>query len=84
MRLEIYVERQCLMCAYADEIAERAQQIAGLEVAVIDIAHAAEPVPPNVVAVPTYLLDGQVVSLGNPVCDEFLADLCRRIEEPIR
>ncbi|GAC1447752.1 MAG: hypothetical protein PVSMB4_03800 [Ktedonobacterales bacterium] len=83
MRLEIYVASDCLTCAYAYEIAERAQGIAGLDVAVIAIEDITQPVPPNVVAVPTYLFDGQVVSLGNPACEVFLADLRQRVKEHV-
>lgn len=34
-----------------------------------------EPLPEAVVAVPTYLLDGVVVSLGNPAPEELFARL---------
>ena len=37
MRLEIYVASDCLTCAYAYEVAAAARQIAGIEVAVIDL-----------------------------------------------
>ena len=79
MRLEIYVASHCVGCQEAMRIADLAQGIAGLDVAVINLDHAtpARPVPDNVVAVPTYLLDGRVVSLGNPYREEFLAHLRR-------
>jgi|SRR5689334_19056347 len=77
MRLEIYVASHCVGCQEALRIADLARGIAGLDVAVINLDHAtpARPVPANVVAVPTYLLDGRVVSLGNPYREEFLARL---------
>jgi hypothetical protein len=77
MRLEIYVASHCVGCQEALRIADLARGIAGLDVAVINLDHATStrPVPANVVAVPTYLLDGRVVSLGNPYREEFLAQM---------
>ena len=84
MRLEIYIANQCTNCEEALLIAERACGIAGLEVAVIDLDKTGQNVPTNVVAVPTYLLDGQVVSLGNPVREAFLARLRQMAKEEVR
>ena len=85
MRLEIYVAHECTNCEEALLIAERARGIAGLEVAVIDLDKPGQNVPQRVFAVPTYLLNGKVVSLGNPAREEFLArlrtELQRQIEE---
>src|SRR5437870_1552060 len=85
MRLEIYVAHECSNCEEALLIAERARGIAGLEVAVIDLDEPGRNVPLGVVAVPTYLLNGRVVSLGNPAREEFLArlrsEVRRQIEE---
>ncbi len=85
MRLEIYIANQCTNCEEALLIAKRACGIAGLEVAVIDLDKPGQNVPTHVVAVPTYLLNGRIVSLGNPAREEFLArlrtELQRQIEE---
>ena len=85
MRLEIYIAHECANCQEALLIAERARGIAGLEVEVIDLDKPGQNVPPGVVAVPTYLLNGRVVSLGNPGREEFLTllrtELQRQIEE---
>ncbi len=85
MRLEIYIAHACANCEEALLIAERARGIAGLEVAVNDLDEPGQNVPPGVVAVPTYLLNGKVVSLGNPAREEFLArlhtELQRQVEE---
>ncbi len=88
MHLEVYVTSQCTNCGEALLIAERARRIAGLEVAVINLDQPGRRVPPQVVAVPTYMLDGRVVSLGNPEREKFLARLRtalqRQIEEENR
>ncbi len=84
MQLEIYITNQCTNCVEALLIAERARGIAGLEVAVIDLDQPGQHVPPRVVAVPTYLLDGRIVSLGNPKREEFLGELRQLSEEEAR
>jgi len=75
MRLEIYVASHCDNCEESLRIAELARDIDGIDVAIIDLDHSDQPAPRHVVAVPTYLLDGRIVSLGNPYRDEFLAQL---------
>jgi hypothetical protein len=83
MRLEIYVASECVPCQHALVIAEQARTIPGLEVAVISLDEAPRALPPNVNAVPTYLLDGRVVSLGNPARETFLARLRQQAEEGV-
>jgi hypothetical protein len=83
MRLDIYVVAYCEPCQQALVIAEAARTIPGLEVAVIDLDETPHPLPPNVNAVPTYLLDGRVVSLGNPAQDAFLAHLRQQVKEQV-
>jgi Thioredoxin domain len=84
MQLEIYITNECANCGEARLIAERARGIAGLEVAVIDLDQPGQYVPPRVVAVPTYLLNGRIVSLGNPKREEFLGELRQLSEEEAR
>ncbi|HEX9069627.1 MAG TPA: thioredoxin family protein [Ktedonobacterales bacterium] len=81
MRLVIYTASHCLGCDYTLEIAEDARRIAGLETVVIVLEQAREAVPDNVVAVPTYVLDGRVVALGNPNREEFLRALRAQVKE---
>jgi hypothetical protein len=81
MRLVIYTADHCLGCDYTLEIAADARRIAGLETVVIVLEQGGEPMPDNVVAVPTYVLNGQVVALGNPNREEFLRALCAQVKE---
>ncbi len=81
MYLEIYITKQCANCEEALLIAEQARGIPGLEVAVIDLEAPGQSVPQRVVAAPTYLLDGRIVSLGNPEREEFLTQLRQQLEE---
>jgi len=80
MRLDVYVANHCLNCQEALRIAQEARQIPDLEVRVIDVDQATDPIPSKVVAVPTYVLDGRVVSRGNPARGAFLALLARQME----
>ena len=83
MHLNIYVTSQCANCGEALLIAERARTIAGLKVTVINLDQPGQSIPPRVVAVPTYLLNGRVVSLGNPEREEFLAMLRTELQHQI-
>lgn len=76
-RLEVYVSSECLNCGeavrLAEEVAERYPRVA---VRIIDVGELdGNPPPDPIVAVPTYLLDGRVVSLGNPYPEELFARL---------
>ena len=88
MHLEIYISDQCPNCREAVLIAEQARSISGLEVTVVNLDEPGQFVPPQVFATPTYVLDGVVVSLGNPERSAFLARLCAELargsEEKIR
>lgn len=77
MRLEIYVADHCDYCGEALRLAEVARTMAGVEVRVINLDTTSDPVPARVVAVPTYLLDGRVVSLGNPSREDLVRLLAR-------
>jgi hypothetical protein len=78
MRLEIYVADHCANCAEALRLADLARTVEGVEVRVIDLDATTDPVPSRVVAVPTYVLDGRIVSLGNPS----RGDLLRLLRRP--
>lgn len=43
-----------------------------LQVDIIDL-DSGQPIPDGVVATPTYLLDGKVISLGNPRREDLIA-----------
>jgi hypothetical protein len=72
----VYVSRHCPNCGEARRLAEEAAtRFPGVAVRVIDLDRTPAPTPEGVVAVPTYLLDGRVVSLGNPDPEELFARL---------
>ncbi len=74
--LAVYVEAGCVACHHARELAERARlEIPGVRVEVVDIGVSLEARPDAVFAVPTFTLDGEVISLGTPSWDELASRL---------
>ncbi|MGH8940936.1 MAG: thioredoxin family protein, partial [Actinomycetes bacterium] len=75
--LRIYVAPGCAGCRTALTLAEAARQTRpDHPVEVIDLADQPDqPLPPGVLGTPTYLLDDEVISLGNPDLNELLSRL---------
>ena len=70
-RLAIYIAEHCEICEYALEVAAWIRQsYPRVDLQIVDIHQTTEPVPECVFATPTYLLNGQVWSLGNPSADK--------------
>ena len=83
LHLEVYVSSECLNCTEAVRLAEEAAaRYPNVVVRVIDLDLDLDqgPPPDPVVAVPTYVLDGRVVSLGNPYPEELFARLHEAVE----
>jgi alkyl hydroperoxide reductase subunit AhpF len=79
--LEVYVSSQCLNCDEAVRLAEEAAaRYPNVAVRVVDLDLYGGPPPDPVVAVPTYVLNGRVVSLGNPYPEELFARLHEAVE----
>jgi hypothetical protein len=66
--LEVYVAPGCWGCDIAHGLVEgvRALALPGLQVRLIDLTAPDVVRPPIVTAVPTYVLDGRLLSRGNP------------------
>jgi hypothetical protein len=66
--LEIYIAESCFGCERAREMARKVGEwdLPHVTVSLRDIGDRSTLRPDNVFAVPTYLLDGRVISLGNP------------------
>jgi thiol-disulfide isomerase/thioredoxin len=75
--LEVYVSNECPNCDEAVRLAEEAaKRYPKVAVRLIDLDELGGVPPPDpVVAVPTYLLNGRVVSLGNPAPEDLFARL---------
>jgi hypothetical protein len=64
-RLEIFVKTGCFGCEEAHRLWQAVARLPEVDARLVDI-ETVRSLPERVVAVPTYLLDGNVVSLGNP------------------
>ena len=80
--LHIYVDRACSVCDEARRLASLVQQkLPQLRVALIDVTQEGAHIPEQVFAVPTYLLNGKTLWLGNPNELEFLQRLTRAMRQ---
>ncbi len=81
--LDIYVATGCRTCAEALALAAVVANwnIRNLDIHIVDLGEPGAIRPQSVFAVPTYLLDGAVISLGNPGMDEIREQLDRIEEE---
>jgi len=65
--LEVFVSAHCWHCLEARALAQTMQnEFAGLEVRVIDLDQTGVEKPASVFAVPTFLIDDQIIALGTP------------------
>ena len=63
--LQVYVEEGCWSCAESRRIAaDMGLQFPEVRIELLDVTNVARP--DAVFAVPTYVLDGRVIFLGNP------------------
>ncbi len=76
LTLDIYVAPNCDACIVAQRTAVLVQnRLPEVEVRILDLSHPSIKRPASVFAVPTYLLNGETVSLGNPKFEDLLARL---------
>jgi hypothetical protein len=81
--LDVYVAENCFGCEEARRLADVvASRFALLSVRVVDLEREPHARPDAVVAVPSYVLDGRVISLGNPRQTELVLDLARLLATP--
>ena len=79
--LDVFVAADCAASATARRIAaDVARAAPDLAVQVVDVHAASACVPAAVVAVPTYVLDGRLIHLGNP-SPAWRSDLLSRLEK---
>lgn len=79
IRLDVYVSRGCPNCRFARGLAQRAAvAFPAIRVQILEMDEVVDP-PEIVFATPTYLLDGRLISLGNPDEGELFALLERHL-----
>lgn len=85
MLLEIYVQDGCFGCQRSFELAERARgAFPEMQVEIVDICSTDGVYRNKVAATPTYILDGEIISLGNPSPAELEAMLAIRATRATR
>ena len=81
VRVDIFVAQHCFVCEYAYEIAKLIEKdFSEVKLRMIDINDADEVIPEAVFATPTYLLNDQVWSLGNPSPEQVTERLTELLE----
>ncbi len=79
-RLEVYVSEGCWVCQESFRlVAEITPQFPGIDIALIDLSD--QRLPDHVFAVPTYVLNGRTIYLGNPTQEELIRKLAT-IQQP--
>ncbi len=80
-RLDVYIAEHCFGCEEARRLAAMLDsRFATLSVRVVDLEREPDERPEMLVAVPSYVLDGRVISLGNPRQADLIASLARLLE----
>ena len=75
-RLDIYIEGGCKNCLTSVTIAEQVkEQMPAVQVNVIDLVQEPNRRREQIFAVPTFILNGEILSLGNPRLEDLLAAL---------
>ena len=68
-QLQVYYDSRCSTAHITQELVMAVRNIQpGLSIEVIDLNEEGVRLPTSIFAVPTYLLDGAPVFLGNPPC----------------
>lgn len=73
-RLRVYITPECFSCEEAVLIAaEMTQKFPQIITEIVNLQDPCASKPDSVFAVPTYVLDGKVLSLGNPYREQLFA-----------
>ena len=76
IKLQVYTSDDCWTCEETERIvSDMAARFPDVEVNVLDLKSPEKP--DEVFAVPTYLINGRVVSLGNPTREELTQKLMK-------
>jgi alkyl hydroperoxide reductase subunit AhpF len=81
--LDIYIDQTCTGCVHAQNLAEVVRQtLPQLEVRIFDLEHPNSKKPSSVFAVPTYMLNGKILALGNPDINDLVAKIEDGLNNP--
>jgi hypothetical protein len=80
-RLRVFVEEGCRNCDWALRLVQDVhERFPELDLEVVDVADPSSERPEDVFAVPTFMLDGRVLSLGNPRRSKLVSDVAAALE----
>lgn len=78
--LRIYVARHCESCGEALRMAEEIKQrYERIQVETLELDGEGSVNPDDVFSVPTWVLNGKIISLGNPSLDELVVRLSQAL-----
>ena len=78
--LRVYVARHCSTCAEAFRlVAEARAMFTGINIEVIDLELGGRQDLENIFSVPTYVLDGRTIFLGNPSLNELFSHIAEAL-----
>lgn len=81
VNIEVYVERDCFVCRRSPAlVAEVKAEFPEVQVELINLAEGRGAHRDLVVAVPTFILNGRVFSLGNPTPSDLRREVARLLE----
>jgi len=81
VKLQVFVKTDCDVCSRARKLAKHAdEQFPNLEVDIVDM-NETQPDRDDVFAVPTFVLEGRVLSLGNPQESELHDEVASLLSE---
>ncbi len=85
MLLEIYIQEGCFGCQRSSALAERAREaFPEMQVEIVDFGASRRVYRDQVAATPTYVLGGEIISLGNPSPAELETMLAMRATRTTR
>ncbi|MBI4787303.1 MAG: hypothetical protein HY782_09685 [Chloroflexi bacterium] len=81
VHLDVYVAAHCWQCADARELAhEMAGEFPALHIQIFDLDQPGAERPAAVFAVPTFVLNEKIVSLGTPFRQDLVRDIRQALE----
>lgn len=79
--LRIYIAQHCETCVEAQRLAAEVRlKFASIKLELIDLDEAGSQNPDDVFSVPTYVLNGRIIWLGNPSPAELFSHLAQVLE----
>lgn len=80
LNLQVFVADHCQTCDYIEPLlAELRQNCPLVRIEIVNLGEPGSQRPAAVFATPTYILNGRVISLGNPSLSDLLAQIEREL-----